>query len=315
MRKLLVTYTFLNEERLQKIKDAAVGFEVITSDVNSDISDAEIVFGMLSKDVSLSSSKKLKWVHSQNAGIENFLKAENPLPDGVILTNSAGCYGPAISEYMITTALMLLKKMPSYAKEQFNNNWKPLGTVKMFNECNVLSVGLGDIGSLFSIKANALGATVNAVVKNKREAPSYIKELYVIEELDKALSTADIIAISLPGTTETKGLFNYELLKKAKKASYILNVGRGNIIKTEDLIKVLEEGHIEGVALDVTDPEPLPKDSPLWQMRNVLITPHSSNGGNLSITRDLIIDKFVKYLDNYIKGIPFEKTVDKKAGY
>ena len=315
MRKLLVTYTFLNDERLQKIKDAAVGFEVITGNVDADISEAEIIFGTLDKIVVLSSGKNLKWIHSQNAGIENFLKAENPLPEGVTLTNSAGCYGPAISEYMITTALMLLKKMPSYAKEQFNNNWKNLGTVKMFNECNVLSVGLGDIGSMFAIKANALGACVNAVVKNRREAPSYIENLYVIEELEKAVSDADIIAISLPGTEQTKHLFDYELLKKAKKGSYVINVGRGNIIKTEDLIKALEEGHIEGAALDVTEPEPLPKDSPLWQMRNVLITPHSSNGGNLSITRDLTVDKFIRYLDNYIKGLPFEKIVDKKAGY
>jgi phosphoglycerate dehydrogenase-like enzyme len=139
--------------------------------------------------------------------------------------------------------------------------------------------------------------------------------MYTTDNLDEALCGADIIALCLPGTDGTRGMFGRKRLESLKRGAYILNVGRGSALDQEALADLLDSGRIGGAGLDVTEPEPLPANSRLWAHPNAIITPHISGGMSLELTLDLIVDKFVRYLGDYIDGNVFEKAVDRQVGY
>jgi len=209
-----------------------------------------------------------------------------------------------------------MRRSLEYAKLQFQSTWEKLGTVKSIYGSKVCVVGLGDIGENYAKRCKALGATVTGVVRTPRMAkPKSVDELYTIDQLDKAIADADVVALCLPGTSETINLFDEARLNKMKLGALLLNVGRGTAIDANFLSSALKSGQVGGAGLDVTNPEPLPSDSILWQMDNVIITPHVSGNQTLELTNDLIVDKFVNYLQDYIAGQEFERTVDKELGY
>jgi phosphoglycerate dehydrogenase-like enzyme len=316
MKKLAITFPAVTGEKLRKIEEVAVGYEVIPMKPHDvQITECEIIFGGINPTL-LPQATNLKWLHAHFAGVDSLLKPEVNFPKDVILTNSAGTYGIAISEYLLTTTLMLMRRSLEYAKLQFQNTWQPLGEVKCIYGSKVCVVGLGDIGENYAKRCRALGARVSGIVRTPRAVkPDSVDELYTIDQLDNAIADADVIALCLPGTKETVGLFNEARLNKMKPGALLLNVGRGTAIDTEALIGALESGQIGGAGLDVTNPEPLPSDSTLWQMDNVIITPHISGNQTLELTNDLIGDKFIRYLQDYTAGRQFERIVDKELGY
>jgi len=316
MKKLAITFSSVTDERLEKIKAVAVGYEVLQMTSNDEkIKECEIIFGGINPSF-LPDAPHLKWLHTSFAGVDSLLKPEVNLPKDVILTNSAGTYGIAISEYLLTVTLMLMRRNLEYARLQFENKWQPLGSVKCIYGSKICVVGLGDIGENYAKRCQALGATVSGVVRTSRTIkPDCVDELYTIDKLDEAINEADVVALCLPGTNETKGLFDEKRLNKMKQGALLLNIGRGSAVDTAALTAALESGHLGGAGLDVTDPEPLPANSTLWQMDNVIITPHISGNQTLELTNELIVGKFLKYLADYVAGKAFERVVDKKLGY
>jgi len=316
MKKLAITFSSINEEQLSKIKKIAVDYDVIQIKPNeAEIKTCDIIFGGIQPNF-IKDATALKWLHTSFAGVDSLLKPEVNFPKDVVLTNSAGTYGIAISEYLLATTLMLMRRSIQYAKLQFQNKWQPLGEVKAIYGSKVCVVGLGDIGENYAKRCKALGANVTGVVRTKRtEKPESVDLLFTIDQLDKAIKDADVIALCLPGTGETAGLFDEDRINKMKKGALILNIGRGTAIDTTALISALESGQLSGAGLDVTAPEPLPADSPLWQMENVIITPHVSGNQTLELTNFLIVDKFTEYLQDYLAGRSFKRVVDKELGY
>jgi len=316
MKKLGVTFESAQGAGIEKIKAAAPDYEVVFCKTSDEvITECEIIFGGINPKL-LQQAKKLKWLHTFTAGVDYLLKPEVNFPQDVLLTNSAGTYGVAISEYLLTITLMLMRRNLQYAKLQFENTWKPLGSVKSVYGSKICVVGLGDIGENYAKRAQALGASVVGVVRSPREMlPDCVEKLYTIEQLDEAISDADVVALCLPGTNATAGMFDKERMEKMKDGAIILNIGRGSAIDTPALIEALQSGKLGGAGLDVTNPEPLPETSPLWQMENVVITPHISGNQSLALTNEMIIDKFLAYLEDYLSGREFEKVVDKALGY
>lgn len=318
-KKLAITSFWpLGEEILQAIQAAAVGYDIIDLQNNpsdGDLSQTEIVFGNVDSQT-LAKMPNVKWIHAQTAGVEGFLSSEYNLPADVILTNSSGGYGISIAEYMLTTTLMLLRNAPAYFVKQQQKDWSAAGRAYNIYGAKVLVIGLGDIGGRFGQICHGLGAkTVDGVVRSPRsQKPDYIHKLYTIDDLDAAIVDADIIALALPGTGETAGVLTRARLAALKKGAVIVNVGRGSAIDQDALVDLLKAGHIGGAALDVTTPEPLPQDNPLWGLPNVIITPHISHGGRDN-TAQLVVGKFVEYVEDYIAGRPFKKVVDRQAGY
>ena len=311
----------LTDAQKQKIQETAPDFtltDITQSYTNEQLAEFEIIFGnMPPKDMQY--AKNLKWYHMQSAGVERYCKPGVVLPENMIFTNSSGAYGAAIAEHLITMAMMLQHYMPRYINNMKSKEWQYLGKVKSIYGSKVTVAGFGDIGSHFARKMHALGAGVKGIVRVKRqECPSYLDGLYTssdIEQTNKALSEADIVALCMPETPETINFLSRERIKSLKQGVIILNIGRGSAIDQKALEDYIENGHIGGAGLDVTSPEPLPADSVLWTLPNVIITPHVSGRDSLDSIHELIVGKFLRYLDDYINGRPFDDVVDKTAWY
>lgn len=276
------------------------------------VSDVEVILGNVPPQV-LKSAKALKWLQLNNAGTEGY--CDGALPEGVILTNATGAYGLAISEYMVGVLFELQKKLNLYQTNQLAHVWRNEGTVRVIQGSRVLVIGMGDIGTMFAQKMNALGCRVVGVKKREGRPPEGIEGLYTLERLDKLLPTADVVAMCLPGNADTRHLMNRERLALMKENAVLINVGRGITVDTDALVNALQEGKIAGAALDVTDPEPLPSDHPLWDMPNVILTPHISGRFNLPETLDKILDICIGNLECYLVQRPLRNVIDFKTGY
>jgi len=316
-RKIGVAFPGINDERLAKIRAAAPGFEIVCekADNIAAYADAEVIFGNVTKEV-VQGTKKLKWLHTQTAGVDLYARPETGLPADVLLTNSSGAFGIGIAEHLMVLTLMLLRKMGEYGKVQAQSKWENLGRVDTLYGKNVTVVGIGDIGGTFAARCKAMGTNVTGVSRTLRaQKPDWADAMYTIENVNEAIKDADIVALCMPGTPETAGLFDKKRLAAMKKGALLINIGRGTAIDQDALIDALNSGHISGFGTDVTTPEPLPADSPLWTMPNVIITPHTAGGDSLELIQHLIVDKFVKYLGDYVSGKSFKHVIDPRIGY
>ncbi|WP_346912389.1 D-2-hydroxyacid dehydrogenase [Clostridium sp.] len=277
------------------------------------IEDAHIIIGNPPLDM-VKGCKNLKWVQLDSAGADLYVK-EGVLPKGVKLTNATGAYGLAISEHMIGTLLSIYKKLYLYRDNQNTNLWKNEGEVKSIYGCTALIIGLGDIGGEFAKRIKALGGYTIGIRRSDTSKPEYLDELYLMDKIDELLPRADVVALSLPGTKETYKLFSKERIDEMKKDSVLLNVGRGTAIDTEALCDALESGKLLGAALDVTDPEPLPKDHRIWGIKNAIITPHISGNYNLKETHERIVKIAIHNLERFIKGEELRNVVNLSTGY
>lgn len=274
---------------------------------------ANVIIGNVNP-IYLTDSKNLEWIQLNNAGTEGFI-TEGVLPKGVMLTNATGAYGTAISEHMIGMLLELQKNLHVYRDNQKSGKWIDEGRVGTIEGSTTLVVGLGDIGGTFASKMKALGSYTIGIRRSDLVKPDYMDELYLMDKLDELLPRADIVALSLPGYTETFNIMSKDRLMKMKKGSILLNVGRGTAIDTEALWEVLENQHLQGAGLDVTNPEPLPKDHKLWTTKNVIITPHVSGKYNSYFNLEKIVEISADNLSRFMAREPLINEVDMVTGY
>ena len=307
----------LEEYAIKKIEELTkdrceIIYKSVETVATEDIFDADAILGNLPPKL-LKDAKKLKWLQSSMAGTDAYLGGV--LPEGVKLTNVTGAFGLAISEHMVATVFTLYKKLHLYRDNQNRSQWLDRGTVKQIEGSTVLTVGLGDIGGNFAKKMKALGAYTIGVRRKDTSKPDYIDELVLQNDLDKVLPRADIVALALPNTAETKGLFNRERIYNMKDGATLINVGRGNAVDTEALCDALEDGKLYAASLDVTDPEPLPSDHRMWKIENALITPHISGFFHLRKTYENIVDIFIENLSRFLDGKELENIIDMDTGY
>lgn len=313
MIKVLVAVK-TDEKHREWLSAAASGAELIYNETpgREDVENADVILGNVPAKL-ISKNDKLKWMQTNSAGVDAYING--CLPEGTLLTNATGAYGLAISEYMTAVWLELIKKLHMYRDVQHTGEWTDLGTVTSVWNSTVLVLGLGDIGGEFAKRANALGARVIGMRRTGTDKPDYVDELIHTDKLDEYLPLADCVAITLPGTNETRGMFNAERFGKMKDGAVLINVGRGSIVETDALLDALKSGKLSGAALDVTDPEPLPKEHPLWKQDNVIITPHVSGHFHLPETHDRIIRIMAENLKTFCSGQPLRNIVDFKTGY
>ncbi len=259
-------------------------------------------------------AKNLEWMQLGSAGADLYVKP-GLLADNVLLTNATGAFGLSISEYMIAMVLDLFLNLPRYQVNQENHLWQNEGAVQSIYGSTALVIGLGDIGGEFSKRFRALGGKVIGVRRSNTDKPDYVDELYLMDQLDELLPRADVVTLSLPETPLTHKLFNKEKFARMKPGSILLNVGRGTAIDTDALCEALNSEHLGGAALDVTDPEPLPADHPLWNAKNVRITPHISGGYNLPETYERVFKICAGNLTRYFRGEKLKNLVDFSTGY
>lgn len=262
----------------------------------------------------LKASTNLELLQLNSAGTDVYID-KGVLPKNVILTNATGAYGLAISEHMIGVVLELYKKLHLYRDNQKKHAWIDEGSVKSIYGSTTLVIGLGDIGCEFAKRMKSLGSYTIGIKRTLTKKPDFMDELYLIDHLDTLLPKADIVALSLPGTQQTYKLITKEKLNKMKPGSILINVGRGTSVDTDALCDALENGHLLGAALDVTDPEPLPENHRLWDIKNAIITPHISGQYHLQETHERIVKISARNLKAFIEGNELQNIVDFSTGY
>ena len=177
-------------------------------------------------------------------------------------------------------------------------------------------LGTGDIGTSFARRVKAMGAkTVVGVSRSGRHVDDAYDAMYTTTQLDQVLPETEILAMALPGTAETEGILSRSRIALLPKEAVVVNVGRGTAIDQDALMEALNAGRLAGAALDVVRPEPLPPEHPLWNTKNLLLTPHLSGFMSLGITRDTAVALFCEDFENYIAGRPLKRLVDRRKGY
>ncbi len=237
--------------------------------------------------------------------------------DTITFTNTKRLSGPAIAEHAIAMLLALTRDVPAYVRAQTERRFQRNPQTGMkFGELKnktMLVVGLGGIGTEIARRAHGLGMRVIATRRSSREGPDFVERVGLSDELYAMAPAADVIANALPLTNETRGIFNRQFFAITKPGAVFLSVGRGKSTVTADLVDALESGQLGAAGLDVTDPEPLPKSSPLWDMPNVIITPHVAAASADTFNRGQVIA--VENLRRFATGTPLLNEVDLRKGY
>lgn len=245
---------------------------------------------------------KLAWLHVFNAGVDHPIYTEM-MQRGVRLTTSSGSTAEPIAQTAITGMLMLARWFPRWLAAQARHEWDPARAPNLprdLSEQRVLILGLGSIGNEIARLAKALGMPVTGIRRSGRRSTDHANEVLPPEELDAALPAADWLVVACPLTPETRGLVTAERLQRLPHGARVVNIARGEIVDEPALIAALESGHLAGAYLDVFAKEPLPADSPLWDLPNVIVTPHNSAAaaGN----EDRVYDIFVGNLGRWLQG-------------
>ncbi|NLY19681.1 MAG: D-2-hydroxyacid dehydrogenase [Tissierellia bacterium] len=311
MKKEKVVFSFrLNEEEQKSFDQFNDRADFIFGEWNKltkhEIEDASVIIGNLPLE-KLEMVKDLKWLQLNSAGTEPYSNS-GVLADDVILTNSTGAYGQAVSEHGFAMLFSLMKKLHLYRDNQNIGKWESEGRVVTLRNKTVLVLGLGDIGEHFAELVRPFGCKIIGINSSGKKNDK-ADEVYSLAELDEILPNADIIFSSLPENSETIGLFNGERFKLMKSSSFLINVGRGSVVVTDALCDAVENGEIAGAGIDVLEIEPLPSNHRLWDIKNIIITPHISGYFHLAETKRRILD-IVRYnLEAYLNGGKLKNTV------
>lgn len=280
------------------------------------VAEATAIVGFCSADI-LAAGPRLRWVQLYSAGAETCVPLPRVQSGEVLVTNMQRVSSPQIAEHVIGLLLALTRGLGPYLANQYQGVWDPLA-VPMSKRWEIagrelLVVGLGGIGSEVARRAHALGMRVTAIRASGRPGPDFVSEVAKPDALLRLAARADAVVNSAPLTAETRGLFNAEFFTAMPAHGYFINVGRGASVVTADLVAALSRGQIAGAGLDVTDPEPLPADHPLWQAPNVIITPHVAAGSDKVLIRLLGVAE--ENLRRYLAGEAMLSVVDPQRGY
>lgn len=317
MIKLLITVPCKEDVRKSLTEEFSDRYDMVFAQedpqvIARELKDAEVVIGEPAPKL-LPGAEKLKWMQITWAGADRYTK---DFPEGITLTNASGAFGRIISEYTMGMILAQYKRLPQYYVNQKKKIWADLGCEKSLLNQRALILGTGNVGSNIAQKLHAFGTYTIGLNRSGRSA-EHFDEVHTMDALDDLLPTADLVIGALPKTPGTVGLLDYRRMQLMQKDSLLVNVGRGTMLVTKDLEKLLEEGHFCGVVLDVMDPEPLPESSSLWTCDRVLLTPHISGIGfdHEPATESCIWEICRENLRRYAAGDPLTHVVDVAAGY
>lgn len=283
------------------------------------IADAEVLLGISLRPEQFLAACKLRWIHSPSAAVHQFMFPELVRSD-VILTNGRDVHGPVVAEQVIAMILAVAKQIPAAVRFQQKHVWgqeaiwRSRTRLREIEGATLGLIGLGSIGRNVAKRASKLGMHVIAVREHpEKQKPEYVDEVLAKSALLNLLTRSDYVVLSAPITPQTTGMIGQKQLAAMKPDGFLINVGRGPLIDEASLIEALHEHKIGGAALDVFDEEPLPPDSPLWELEDLLITPHTAGMAEKLWERQYAL--FSENLRRYLSGQPLLGLVDKQLGY
>ena len=271
------------------------------------LAQATILLGWV-RAADLKKAGKLKWFQTMWAGTDEY-EGPGTLPEGVILTSSSGSNSRSVAEHMLASVLALCRRLPEYRDSQREHRWQDEGKMRTLLDSTVLVLGAGHVGAAFGALCRGLGSHTIGVKRHVSGPVEGFDQVCPLEELDSLLPRADVVALTLPHTPQTVGLMDARRIDLMKEDAILISAGRGSVLDQEALARAMQGGKLWGAALDVTVPEPLPADSPLWDIPNLLLTPHVAGGMRLEVTRRTCIQMAQDNLRRYLAGEPLVNRV------
>jgi phosphoglycerate dehydrogenase-like enzyme len=292
----LVIYPAVDEERLEKIREAAGEMTVVNAAEQDQavaaMKDADAFFGKIDESL-LRTAGQLRWVQSPTASLEHYVFPEL-VEHPCTLTNMRGLFSDVIADHVFGYILCFARNLHRYIRQQMQARWEPIGGEAArstfaagpgqvsamdcahlhVSDCTLGIVGYGHIGREIGRRGRAFGMRVVAVDVRPTDPQDGVEAVWPADELPQLLGQSDFVVIAAPHTPATEGLFGAEQFEQMKASAYLINIGRGVIVQLEALTAALDRQQIAGAALDVFEVEPLPPGHPLWQRENVIITPH-----------------------------------------
>ena len=280
------------------------------------VANADAIIGFCTPEI-LQRAKRVQWIQMLSAGVERCVGIPAVGERGLLVTNMQRVAGPVMAEHVMALTFALARDLPAYIGAQGSGRWErePRGAIRAVSleGKTMLVVGLGGIGIEVAQRAHAIGMRVLATRASGREGPDFVSYVGLPDEMPKLLPEADVVVDTLPLTEQTRQLFDARSFSAMRAGAFFINVGRGGTVVTADLVNSLKQNHLGGAALDVTDPEPLPQDHPLWHLPNVIITPHVSADSEFEENRHWEIA--CENLRRYVAGERMLSVVDVKRGY
>lgn len=254
---------------------------------------------------------KLEWIHATSAGVDALLTPEVRASE-VPVTNARGIFDRCIAEYVLGQIIAFAKDFAGNYRYQSAHEWQHRETEPVTGR-SVLVVGAGSIGRTIARLCNAVGMAVDGVGRRARPGDAEFGAIYAQADLLSILADYDYVVIAAPLTPDTEGLFGAAEFKAMQPSARLINIGRGPIVRTADLVDALVDGEIDGAALDVFEEEPLPTDHPLWDLPNVAISAHMA--GDFIGWKRALSEQFIDNFHRWQRGEPLENIVDKAQGF
>ncbi|MDC0236940.1 D-2-hydroxyacid dehydrogenase [Gammaproteobacteria bacterium] len=312
-----LTLPSISDTDIERIRVAGGNADVVVStpeEAIEHVGDSDVLLGLLSKRMFLASNR-LKWVHAIASGVDMFLYDEFVLSD-VILTSEKGLVGEHLADHAFGLLLMLTRQLGT-ALRLGPSSWEHRPEMRSkeieLTGATLGIFGFGGTGKAMARRAVGFGMQVIALDREQMQASDGAGEVLAPGGFDSMLSRSDVVSICCPLTTETRGKFNSAAFKAMKDSAVLVNVTRGEVMVEDDLVNALIEGIIAGAALDVAPREPLPADSGLWSLDNVVMSPHTAGASQFRASRNL--DRFIRNLERLNNGETLEGVIDKDLGY
>lgn len=300
--------------KLLHIQEMAPGLtlQVTSAPTQAMVSDSEIICGCPPKQL-LAEAPDLKWLHLTNAGIEPYGDLGLYANRDILLTNASGVYGASIAEHAVGLMVGVSRFFERHVLNKQSRRWQRIPEARDLYGSTVVIMGLGDLGSQLAKRLSSFGCRILGVRRSGFDKPPHVEAVYPPHALLTVAREADYLVNCLPQTAETVGLLDHRVFEAMPTGSVLINVGRGSAVVESALVDAIRSGHLYGAGLDVADPEPLPPESPLWDLDNVLITSHSSSASSLQEQRSY--ELFTDLLDRYLSKRRLYNIVDFFRGY
>lgn len=274
------------------------------------IAEADILIANHFPSVLFKEAKRLRWIQSSSAGIDRLLGVRE-CPGEVVVTNARGIHAHLMADYVFCAVTMFQWNFPRIFRDQQHREWHHIA-VRPLAGMTLGVVGLGTIGTEIARRARTFG--MNVVGVKRTSAPvEGVDQVFGPDRLGEMLSLCDFVVLVVPATAQTERMFGASEFQAMKRTAYLVNISRGSTVDEEALIQALQQGSIAGAILDVFDKEPLPAESPLWFLENVVITPHIA--GYLQGYTQQVMEIFSDNLTRWRKGLPLRNVVDLERGY
>lgn len=281
--------------------------------MNVDCSDVDVAVGWRFKPGTFHAMPNLKWIQSISVGVDDWVNDPEIRPE-VVVTNTKGLYADEIAEYIMWALITLSRRFDVVVKNQVKRRWQQIDGSRLFGK-TIGVAGLGYVGRATAKLATSFGMRVVGICRdaNAVQPDVAVDQVVAIKDLDSILGQLDSLAICLPLTNDTRGLFSSDVIAKLKRGAILINVARESLVDYSSLLEALRQGHLKGAALDVFEKEPLRKRSPLWKCPNLLVTPHVS--ALSSEYRGKVARLICDNLDRLHSGRPLDCVVDRIKGY